>query len=153
MDKTDYKILSLLEKNARISNTEIARQIGMVPSGVLERIKKLEQNGHIKEYTTHLRPESLNLDLLAFVFVRAKEPAGNIETAKKLAEFPEILEVHHVAGEDCYLLKIRLKDNRSLAVFMREKIGTIPTITSTHTVIALETIKETSKVCYPDMEM
>ena len=153
MDKTDYKILSLLEKNARISNTEIARQIGMVPSGVLERIKKLEKNGHIKEYTTHLRPESLNLDLLAFVFVRAKEPAGNIETAKKLAEFPEILEVHHVAGEDCYLLKIRLKDNRSLAVFMREKIGTIPTITSTRTVIALETIKETSKVCYPDMEM
>ena len=153
MDKTDYKILSLLEKNARISNTEIARQIGMVPSGVLERIKKLEQNGHIKEYTTHLRPESLNLDLLAFVFVRAKEPAGNIETAKKLAEFPEILEVHHVAGEDCYLLKIRLKDNRSLAVFMREKIGTIPTIISTRTVIALETIKETSKVCYPDMEM
>ncbi len=153
MDKTDYKILSLLEKNARISNTEIARQIGMVPSGVLERIKKLEKNGHIKEYTTHLRPESLNLDLLAFIFVRAKEPAGNIETAKKLAEFPEILEVHHVAGEDCYLLKIRLKDNRSLAVFMREKIGTIPTITSTRTVIALETIKETSKVCYPDMEM
>ncbi len=153
MDKTDYKILSLLEKNARISNTEIARQIGMVPSGVLERIKKLEQNGHIKEYTTHLRPESLNLDLLAFVFVRAKEPAGNIETAKKLAEFQEILEVHQVAGEDCYLLKIRLKDNRSLAVFMREKIGTIPTITSTRTVIALETIKETSKVCYPDMEM
>ena len=153
MDKTDYKILSLLEKNARISNTEIARQIGMVPSGVLERIKKLEKNGHIKEYTTQLRPESLNLDLLAFVFVRAKEPAGNIETAKKLAEFPEILEVHHVAGEDCYLLKIRLKDNQSLAVFMREKIGTIPTITSTRTVIALETIKETSKVCYPDMEM
>ena len=152
MDKTDYKILSLLEKNARISNTEIARQIGMVPSGVLERIKKLEQNGHIIEYTTHLRPESLNLALLAFVFVRAKEPAGNIETAKKLAEFPEILEVHHVAGEDCYLLKIRLKDNRSLAVFMREKIGTIPTITSTRTVIALETIKETSKVCLPNME-
>jgi len=150
MDKIDYKILSLLEKNARISNTEIARQIGMVPSGVLERIKKLEQNGHIMEYTTHIRPESLNLNLLAFVFIRANEPAGNIDTAKKLAEFPEILEVHHVAGEDCYLLKIRLKDNRSLAVFMREKINTIPTIISTRTVIALETIKETSRICITD---
>ncbi|MFQ5652388.1 MAG: Lrp/AsnC family transcriptional regulator [bacterium] len=147
MDKTDHKILSLLQKNARIPNTEIAREIGMVPSGVLERIKKLEQNGHIMEYAARVRPESLNLDLLAFVFVRANEPAGNIDTAKKLAEFPEILEVHHVAGEDCYLLKIRLKDNRSLAVFMRERINTIPTIISTRTVIALETIKESSKLC------
>ncbi len=152
MDKTDYKILSLLQKNARISNTEIARQIGMVPSGVLERIKKLEQNGHIQEYTVRLQPESLNLGLLAFVFVRADEATGNTDTAEKLAEFHEVMEVHHVAGEDCYLLKIRLKDNKSLAVFMREKIGTIPTIASTRTVIVLETIKETSRICLPGTE-
>ncbi len=153
MDKTDYKILALLEKNARMSNTEIARQIGMVPSGVLERIKKLEQNGHLVEFTARLRPESLNLNLLAFVFVRANESVGSIDTATELAGFPEILEVHHVAGEDCYLLKIRLQDNRALAAFMRERIGAIPTITSTRTVIALETIKETSCVCLPDQEM
>lgn len=147
MDKTDYKIVSLLENNARISNTDIARTIGMVPSGVLERIKKLEQNGHIREYTARIEPESLGLGLLAFVFVRADEPPGNIETAKKLAELDEVMEVHHVAGEDCYLLKTRSKDNKALAVFMREKIGTIPTITSTRTVIVLETIKETSRIC------
>lgn len=151
MDTIDYKILALLQKNARISNAEIARQIGMVPSGVLERIKKLEQNGHIQEYSVRVRPESLDLGLLAFVFVRAHEPAGTIDTAEKLAQFPEILEVHHVAGEDCYLLKIRLKDNKALAVFMREKIGTISSINSTRTVIVLETLKETSRVCFPDI--
>jgi Lrp/AsnC family leucine-responsive transcriptional regulator len=152
MDKIDYKILSLLQNNARISNTEIARQIGMVPSGVLERIKKLEQNGHLQEYTARINPESLNLGILAFVFVRANEPPGGIDTAQKLAEMPEILEVHHAAGEDCYLLKIRLKDNHSLAVFMRERIGTIPTITSTRSVIVLETLKETSKIYFSDID-
>lgn len=150
LDEVDHKILSLLQENSRTSNTEIARQIGMVPSGVLERIKKLEQNGHIREYTARLHPESLNLGLLAFIFVRADETTGSIETAVKLAELPEIMEVHHVAGEDCYLLKIRLQDNKSLAVFMREKLGTIPTIVSTRSVIVLETIKETSRIGLPE---
>ncbi len=152
MDKIDHKILSFLQKNARISNTEIARQIDMVPSGVLERIKKLEQNGHIQEHTIRIEPESLNLGLLAFIFVRAEEPAGSIDTAKKLAEFPEILEVHRVAGEDCYLVKIRLKDIKSLAVFSREKIGVLPSVVSTRTIIVLESIKETAQLFVPNIE-
>lgn len=146
MDKMDYKILRLLQENARISNSEIARQVGMVPSGVLERIRKLEENGFIQEYTTRLKAEALNLGLIAFVFVRSTEPPGSMDTAQKLAELPEVLEIHHVAGEDCYLLKIRLKDNKSLAVFMREKVGAIPTIISTRSTIVLDTIKETSKI-------
>lgn len=149
MDKTDYQILKLLQENARISNSEIARQIGMVPSGMLERIRKLEENGIIQEYTARLKAEALNLGLIAFVFVRSTEPPGSMDTAQKLAALPEVLEVHHVAGEDCYLLKIRLKDNHSVAVFMREKIGAISTIVSTRTTIVLDTIKETSKIKLP----
>ena len=146
MDKTDLKILSLLQENARITNKEVANRVGMVPSGVLERIRKLEQNGYITEYSTRLKPEKLNLGLLAFVLVRTNDAPGVVDTAEELKKLPEILEVHHVAGEDCYLLKVRLKDNRSLALFMREKLGRISTITSTRTVIVLETIKETSKI-------
>lgn len=152
MDKTDFQILKLLQDNARISNSEIARQVAMVPSGVLERIRKLEENGFIQEYTAHLKAEALNLGLIAFIFVRTNELPGCCDTAEKLAKIPEILEVHHVAGEDCYLLKIRLKDNHSLAVFMREKIGSIPTIVSTRTTIVLDTIKETSKINLTDIE-
>lgn len=152
MDKTDYQILKLLQENARISNSEIARQIGMAPSGMLERIRKLEENGIIREYTTRLRAESLDLGLIAFIFVKSTEPPGSIGTAQKLADLPEILEIHHVAGEDCYLLKVRLKDNHSLAVFMREKIGSISTIVSTRSTIVLDTIKETSKIKLPDIE-
>lgn len=152
MDKTDLQILKLVQENSRISNSEIARQIGMVPSGVLERIRKLEENGFIQEYTARLSADALNLGLIAFVFVKSTEPPGSMDTAQKLADLQEVLEVHHVAGEDCYLLKVRLKDNYSLAVFMREKIGAIPTIVSTRSTIVLDTIKETSKIKLPIIE-
>ena len=152
MDKIDYKILSLLQENARISNSEIARLIGMVPSGISEPIRKLEENGDIQEYSARLKAESLNISLLAFVFVRTTEKAGHCDTACEMAKIPEILEVHHVAGEDCYLLKIRQSDTQSLAKFMREKIGTRPEVTSTRTVIVLETVKETSKLHLPETD-
>ena len=150
MDKTDKKILSLLQENARISNAEIARQVGMVPSGVQERIRKLEEKDFISDYATHIKSDPLDLGLLAFVFVRTNEPPGGLNTAEELAKLPEILEVHHVAGEDCYLLKVRHSNNKSLADFLREKLGTISTITSTNTVIVLNTVKETCSLKLPD---
>lgn len=152
MDKTDKNILSLLQENARITNAEIARQVGMVPSGVQERIRKLEDKGYILDYATHLRSDPLDLGLLAFIFVRTNEPPGGLDTAKELAKFPEILEVHHVAGEDCYLLKLRHSNNKALAVFLREKLGPIPTITSTRTIIVLDTVKETCSLKLPDIK-
>jgi Lrp/AsnC family leucine-responsive transcriptional regulator len=150
MDKTDKNILSLLQENARITNAEIARQVGMVPSGVQERIRKLEDKGYILDYATHLRSDPLDLGLLAFIFVRTSEPPGGLNTAEELAKFPEILEVHHVAGEDCYLLKLRHSNNKALADFLREKLGPIPTITSTRTIIVLDTVKETCSLKIPD---
>ncbi|MCH7773584.1 MAG: Lrp/AsnC family transcriptional regulator [Bacteroidetes bacterium] len=150
MDKTDTTILSLLQENARITNAEIARQVGMVPSGVQERIRKLEDKGYILDYATHLRSDPLDLGLLAFVFVRTNEPPGGLNTAEELAKLPEILEVHHVAGEDCYLLKLRHSNNKALADFLREKLGPIPTITSTRTIIVLDTVKETCSLKLPD---
>ena len=150
MDITDKKILSLLQENARITNAEIARQVGMVPSGVQERIRKLEDKDFILDYATHLKSDSLDLGLLAFIFVRTSEPPGGLDTAEELAKFPEILEVHHVAGEDCYLLKLRHSNNKALADFLREKLGPIPTITSTRTIIVLDTVKETCRLKLPD---
>jgi Lrp/AsnC family leucine-responsive transcriptional regulator len=150
MDKTDKNILSLLQENARITNAEIARQVGMVPSGVQERIRKLEDKGYILDYATHLRSDPLDLGLLAFIFVRTNEPPGGLNTAEELAKLPEILEVHHVAGEDCYLLKLRHSNNKALADFLREKLGPIPTITSTRTIIVLDTVKETCSLKLPD---
>jgi Lrp/AsnC family transcriptional regulator, leucine-responsive regulatory protein len=148
MDETDLKILSLLQPNSFVTNNELAKKVGMAPSAVLERVKKLEQKGIIDGYPTRIRPEALDLKLLAFVFIKTSEGPGNASVAKQLAKVPEILELHHVAGDDCYLVKLRAKDPLSLIRLMREKFK-MPNILSTKTTIVLETIKETNQLPVP----
>jgi Lrp/AsnC family transcriptional regulator, leucine-responsive regulatory protein len=145
MDETDLTILSLLQPNSFLTNSELAKKIGMAPSAVLERIKKLEQKGIIEGYPTRIKPEALELTLLAFIFVKTSEGPGNASVAKNLAKLPEVLELHHIAGEDCYLVKVRTKDPQSLIYLMREKFK-IPNLLSTKTTIVLETIKETNQL-------
>jgi Lrp/AsnC family leucine-responsive transcriptional regulator len=148
MDETDVRILSLIQPNSFLTNVELAKKIGMAPSAVLERIKKLEQKGIIEGYPTRIKPESLELKLLAFIFVKTSEGPGNASVAKQLSKMPEVLELHHIAGEDCYLLKVRTKDPQSLIHLMREKFK-IPNLISTKTIIVLETLKETNQLPIP----
>lgn len=143
IDSTDRKILALLQENARTPNAEIARQVEMAPSAVLERIRKLEDRGVLSGYSARVEPRTLGLGLTAFVFVRAEEWPGASQTAETLASLPEVLEVHHVAGEDCLLVKVRARDTESLGRLLRERLGSIPTVRSTRTTIVLETVKET----------
>lgn len=142
LDTVDFKILSLLQQDARLSNAELARQLGMAPSAVLERVRKLEQNEVISSFHTRINPDALQLSLLAFVFVKSGDGPGNISVAKQLARIPEVQELHHVAGEDCYLAKVRARNPQALIKLMREKFGKIPGLLSTKTTIVLETVKE-----------
>jgi Lrp/AsnC family leucine-responsive transcriptional regulator len=148
MDETDLTILSLLQPNSCLTNNELAKKIGMAPSAVLERVKKLEQKGIIEGYPTRIKPEALDLKLLAFIFVKSSEGPGNASVAQQLAKIPEVLELHHVAGEDCYLAKVRTKDPQALIHLMREKFN-IPNLLSTKTTIVLETLKETNQLPIP----
>jgi Lrp/AsnC family leucine-responsive transcriptional regulator len=149
LDPIDLKLLSLLQQDACLQNAELAKKVGMAPSAVFERIKKLEQKGIIKEYVTRIDPAALNLKLLAFVSIKSGEGLGDASTARLIAKIPEVLEVHHVAGEDCYLVKIRTQDPQSLIKLMREKFGKIPNIISTKTTIVLETLKEDNYLPVP----
>ena len=142
----DRQILTILQANARTSNAEIARKVGLAPSAVFERIRKLEERGVLQSYTARIDPHAAGLGLVAFTFVRSNDRPGGIQTAEKLAEIPEILEVHHVAGEDCFLVKVRAADTEALGRLLRERLGKIPTITSTRTTIVLETVKESSEL-------
>lgn len=146
LDETDRVILALLQENARTSNAEIARQVGMAPSAVLERIRKLEDRGVIQGYTARLSARTLGLGLTAFLFVRAEERIGAPETGELLAALPEVQEVHHVAGEDCYLVKVKVADTESLGRLLREAVGSIPTVRSTRTTIVLGTVKERTEL-------
>jgi len=142
----DRQILTILQRNARTSNAEIARQVGLAPSAVFERIRKLEERGVLQSYTARIDPHAAGLGLVAFTFVRSNDRPGGIQTAEKLAEIPEVLEVHHVAGEDCFLVKVRAADTEALGRLLRERLGQIGTITSTRTTIVLETVKETAEL-------
>lgn len=142
----DRQILTILQRNARTSNAEIARQVGLAASAVFERVRKLEERGVIRNYSARIEPRAAGLGLVAFTFVRSNDRPGGIQTAEQLAEIPEVLEVHHVAGEDCFLVKVRAADTEALGRLLRERLGKIGTITSTRTTIVLETVKETSEL-------
>lgn len=148
INKIDAQILNILQENSRISNAEIARRIKMAPSAVLERIKKLEKNEIIKKYTAQLNAAKVNKDLLAFIHVRAAGPIVDQNTAKALAKVPEVQEVHMIAGEDCFLVKVRVENPAALTELLRTKIATISSIRSTSTTIVLETVKETSELVF-----
>ena len=152
MDDIDLQILTHLQPNSCLSNAELSKKLGMAPSAVLERVKKLENRGIIEGYPTRISAEALNLKLLAFIFIKTSEGPGNAAVAKQLAKIPEVLELHHIAGEDCYLLKIRAQDPQSLIKLMRERFSKLSNIISTKTTIVLETLKEENRLPIPKLE-
>jgi len=139
-----------MQENARISNADMARELGMAPSGILERVKKLEQKGVIQQYTTRINPAALQQKMLAFIFMKANDGPGCTETAEALARIPEVQEVHHIAGDDCYLVKVRTYDSSTLVHLMRNSFSKIPNLLSTRTTIVLETVKEQQQLVIPE---
>jgi Lrp/AsnC family leucine-responsive transcriptional regulator len=142
IDEIDKQILNIVQKDARISNAEIARQVGLAPSAVLERVRKLEERGVIRGYATEIDAAEVGYGLTAFVAVRTHECCS--ETDKFLAQIPEVLEVHDVAGEDSYLLKVRVKNAKDLSRLLRERLKNVPNVAATKTTVVLQTIKETT---------
>lgn len=148
-DDIDRQIVNIIQNDARISIAEIGRQLGMAPSGILERIRKLEARGVIRGYEARLDPQALGRGLLAFVFVRADERVGSGETGELLAAIPDVQEVHHIAGEDCYLVKVRVENTEALARLLRDRFGALDAVRSTRTTIVLTTLKETATLPVP----
>lgn len=147
IDETDREILRILQENGRISNAEIARQVGMAPSAIFQRIRRLEERDIIAGYSVRLNARSLGHGLVAFIMVQTGENAREYNTAALLAALPEVQEVHRVVGEDCFIVKARVQDTDALASLLEHRIQAIPSITSTRTTIVVKTIKETS--CVP----
>lgn len=147
LDHVDHRLLGMLQENARVSQADMARAVGLAPSAVLERLRKLEQRGVVVGYAGLLEPRAMGLGQLAFVAVRVSGTGEQEENAgARLAAVPEVLEVHHVAGEDCYLLKVRSRDAQHLGALLRQRLGRIPGVVSTRTTVVFETVKETPRL-------
>lgn len=150
IDATDRAILALLQANARISNADIARRLDMAPSAILDRIRKLEQRQVLLGYGARLDPAAVGLGLCAFILVRTEERVGSGVIGQALARIPEVLELHHVAGEDCYLVKVRVADTEALSRLLRERFGRLKGVRNTRSTIVLSTVKENGELPLPE---
>lgn len=149
-DAIDLTLLDLLQQDAQMTNVELARRVGLAPSAVFERMRRLGATRAIKGWHLVLDPCFFNRSLLAFVSVRASEPPSGMGIAEQLGRIPEVQEVHNVAGEDCYLMKVRVEGPLALGKLLRETIGAIPGVTATRSTIVLETYKETTRIPLAD---
>ncbi|MGC9540844.1 Lrp/AsnC family transcriptional regulator [Streptomyces sp. UG1] len=113
LDTTDIRLLEALQRNGRASYAELARSVSMSPSAVTERVRRLEDSGVVSGYSAVVSSEALGLDILAFV--RLRYPTGNYKPFHDLLDTtPEIVEAHHVTGEDCFVLKVVARSMRDL---------------------------------------
>lgn len=149
IDSIDAKILEILQENSRTANSEIARIVGLAPSAITERIKRLERDEILLGYGARVAPGAVGAGLLAFVAVRGDERPGDSSTADRLAAVPGVLEVHHVAGEDCYLVKVRTSSPGALGRILRREIGAIESVVGTRSTIVLETVLEKTQLSIP----
>lgn len=142
LDKIDRQIIEILQENARITNAEIANRVNLVPSATLERVRRLEKLKIIKGYHACIDPLKLDYKFLAFVYIKTH---NRFYTSFHdiFGKHKEIQEIHHVAGEDCFLLKVRALDTPHFNKFLHNTILKTDGVTETRSVIVMDTSKET----------
>lgn len=140
-DEIDATILTILQENARTSNAEIARRVGMTASAVFGRIRRLEQAGVIRGYAARVDPVAMGLPVLAYVFVRLSAHRRAREVGRALCAVPAVQEVAHLTGEDCFLAKVRCRDTAQLEEVVLG-INDIEAVCGTRTVIAFRALRE-----------
>lgn len=154
LDKTDRKILAILQSNGRLSNQEIAERVSLSPSPCLRRIKRLEEAGVIRQYVALLAPDKIGLGLLAYVNVRlekhsdgsgtggARSPRADFSVA--VANWPEVVACYAMTGEMDYLLRVHVEDMDHFSRFMMETLLRHPAVLDVKSSFALQRIKDTT---------
>jgi Lrp/AsnC family leucine-responsive transcriptional regulator len=146
MDRKNIKILKILQEKARIPNVEVSRLINLAPSAVLERIRKMEQQGIIDRYEVRLNPARFNCRQISFIHIYLLDHAESDDVGATLSMIDEIQEIHFIAGADCFLVKVRTAGTTELDTLLRTKIMPIPGVRTTRTFPVLSTIKETAQI-------
>ena len=137
MEELDQQIVQLLVKDGRMSYTDLGKATGLSTSAVHQRVRRLEQRGVIRGYTAVVAADAVGLPLTAFISVTPLDPAAPDDAASRLADLPEIEACHSVAGEENYILKVRVDSPaalESLLAKIRSEAGV-----ATRTTIVLST--------------
>lgn len=148
LDAFDQAILAVLNKDGRISVADLARQIGLSKSPTQARLKRLEAEGIITGYRALIDPIRLGLDHVAFVEVRLSDTREAALAAfnEAVAKIGEIEQVHMIAGNFDYLMKIRTGSMSEYRAVLADKISTLPHVSSTSTFVAMQAVKETANM-------
>ena len=146
MDSYDDRILDFLQKQGRISHSELSAKVGLSLPAIAERIRKLEGSGVILGYTALVDAKKLGKGITAFISVLIDDPASYPHFSDAVLKLPEVTECHHVVGEFDYLVKVKTKDTASLETLISERIRSIPGVGRTRTTIVLSTLKERTVV-------
>lgn len=143
LDKTDTQLLNLLQENAKYTNKQMSLKLNLSPTAVYERVKKLERNGMIKSYTANLDRKLLGKELMVFSHIKLERHSQqNIaDFEKQISKLKEVHECFHVSGDYDYILKMTFQNMDVYRDFMVNKLTTIPSIGSTHSIFVINEVK------------
>ncbi len=143
LDAIDIAILSLLQKDGRISNVDLATQVELSPPATHARLKRLQAQGYIQRFTALLDQEKVGFDMTCFVSISLRQH-GVRELSQfraRVVEMPNVLECYHVTGEFDYMLKVVVRNRRDLQRFVEQELTPIPGVSRIHTSLVLDEIK------------
>lgn len=151
LDKIDRKILEILQANAKITNAQLSKEIGLSPAPTLERVKKLEVSGIIKSYHAKLDPASIGLGVTTFVHVTLiGHNKRNIEAfLEEINKVDEIIECHHITGSGDFILKVIAKDITAYQNLMLDKVSEIKEVDNMQSMVILSTFKDSKVLPVP----
>lgn len=150
MDEIDLRIVALLSDNARASFTELADAVGLSGPSTADRVRRLEERGVIRGYAAVLDPEALDRGLTAFIAVTVTRQANTRRFLAEVAAFAEVVECHHVAGGDDYLLKVHVDGTRGLEAFITDRLKGLAAVASTRSTVVLSTPIDRPLTVAPD---
>lgn len=144
LDRIDRKILDILQRQGRISMTELAEQIGLSTSPCSERVKRMEREGVISGYYARVDPRALGKTLLVFVEITLASKSGDVfdKVRKELLHVPEVMECHLVSGSFDYLVKARLAAMSEYRDLLGSILKKIPVAAQSHSYVVMEELKE-----------
>jgi Lrp/AsnC family leucine-responsive transcriptional regulator len=146
LDRIDKSILRAVQVNSRLSNVQLARKISLSPPATHSRLRRLEREGYIRQYTTIVDRTKAGYDLLCFIHIGMQiHQFEQIDRFRKLIQkIPEVLECYHITGEYDYLLKVVLYNSKDLERFVVERLTPIPGVSRIHTSLLFTEVKSTT---------
>jgi Lrp/AsnC family leucine-responsive transcriptional regulator len=146
LDAKDRRILSLVQRDGKLAQAEVARQVGLSTAAVNERLKKLEQARVIRRYVAEVDPSAVGAAITAFIEIFIERPRFEAGFIAKVLKLDQVQECHHVTGEFSLLLKVRVRDMESLQHLLLRQLNSLEGVRQTRTVMVLSTLKEQSFV-------